>query len=92
MSFAPGMKSDVIDKFLGYNEHTKSDKPYRLFVGRTLSNFINQRNELVCQADSGRVIIATPPSKQVKGKMNMYKDIKRHVFTQRRDGRDLSRL
>lgn len=79
--FRPGDEIRVRDKFLGYKEHTKSDKPYRLLVGRTLSDYINQRDELVCRADSGRIVIATPPSKQVKGKMNMYKDIKRHVFT-----------
>jgi acyl dehydratase len=79
--FRPGDEIRVRDTFLGYKEHTKSDKPYRLLVGRTLSDYINQRDELVCRADSGRIVIATPPSKQVKGKMNMYKDIKRHVFT-----------
>jgi acyl dehydratase len=79
--FRPGDEIRVVDKFLGYAEHTNPAKPYRLFVGRTVSDYINQRDETVCKANSGRLIIATPPSKQVEGKMNMYKDIKRHVFT-----------
>jgi acyl dehydratase len=80
--FRPGDEFRVTDKFLGFVERTKADKPYRLFVGSTARTYSNQRDEIVSLVTSRRVTIATPPSKQVGGRMNMYKDRKRHVFTQ----------
>src|SRR5580700_5754831 len=65
--FRPKDEIRVVDKFLGYTEHTNPAKPYRLFVGRTISDYINQRDEIVCRANSGRIVIATPPSKQADG-------------------------
>lgn len=79
--FRPGDEISVVDKFLGFSEHTKSDKPYRLFVGATARRYTNQRDDLMAVMTNRYIIIATPPSKQVGGKMNMYKDLKRHVFT-----------
>jgi acyl dehydratase len=79
--FRPGDEIRVVDKFLGFDEHTKADKPYRLFIGSTARIYTNQRDEIASLVTSRKAIIATPPSKQVGGRMNMYKDRKRHVFT-----------
>ena len=78
----PGDEFRIIDKYLGPEEKDTKSQPYRLFVDSGMRTFINQRDEVAVVVTSRRVMTGTPPGRMSDTQDKIYKDIKRHHFTQ----------
>jgi acyl dehydratase len=54
----PGDKIHCVDRFIGVEEKTKDESKYRLFVETTRRTYINQREEVVAEADCPIITVA----------------------------------
>jgi acyl dehydratase len=54
----PGDKIHCVDRYVGVEEKTSKDKPYRLFVETTKRTYLTQREEVVAEADCPIVTVA----------------------------------
>lgn len=78
----PGDKFRVVNKYLGTEEKTVSNKPYRLFIRRNQRSYINQREELAANCIANEVIMATPPGAKNATEKKTYEGRERHHYTQ----------
>jgi hypothetical protein len=79
----PGQEFHVYDKYMGFEEKKVEGKPYRMFIESVPRYFINQFDETIAIATGRNIYLATPPGKRgSKREGGMYKDKKRHHFSQ----------
>jgi acyl dehydratase len=78
----PGDEFRVVDKYLGVEEKEVKGKTYRLFLEKGKRSYINQRDEVVVIATARRIMTGTPPGKIAATQGELYKDIKRHHYSQ----------
>lgn len=60
----PGDEIRALDTWLGIEEKTRPDRPYRLFLQRSDRTYLNQRDEVVCVVQGRMLCTATPPGTQ----------------------------
>lgn len=81
--FRPGDEFHIYDTYMGFEEKSVPDKPYRMFIESVPRYFVNQRDETVAVATGRNIYMATPPSKRgAKREGGLYADKKRTPFSQ----------
>jgi acyl dehydratase len=60
--FRPGDIVHAEDTWLGFEEKTRPDKPYRLFLQSCKRAYIDQNDEIICVVTGRMACTATPPS------------------------------
>jgi acyl dehydratase len=79
----PGDEIRAEDTWLGVDEKTRGDRPYRLFMQRSDRTYSNQRDEVVCVVQGRMLCTATPPGAAEEPDGDRFADRVRRRFDER---------
>jgi acyl dehydratase len=80
--FRPGDVIDAQDEFLGIEEITDPNEPFRKFRQETRRTYFDQKEEAVCLMVGRVLFVATPPDKAMEARKSLYEDRERKRFSQ----------
>lgn len=77
----PGDTIHAIDRWLGVEEKSKPDRPYRLFTTTSERTYINQRDEPLCTVTASLLSTATPPGQIEEMSSTLFSSRQRRCYS-----------